>query len=150
MTEQLGPTPERRERIANRRQDLYEVMQQIEASAARPSGTDNWRRHLDGALASLEEALRRHTSEIEAEDGLFDDVSVRTPNLVPIVDDLRREHAAMSAQCSEARGLVGRSEVSINAVRAAVVELLGQLVVHRQRGAELLYDSYNLELAAGD
>lgn len=150
MGDQQGPTPERRQRIAGRRQDIYEVMQRLEASAARPSGADDWRQQLDAALAALEESLKRHTAEIEAADGLFDDVTVRTPNLAPVVADLRDEHTQMAKACSEARGLVAREASSTQKIREAVLELLGQLVVHRQRGAELLYDSYNLELAAGD
>lgn len=150
IAEHQGPTPETQERISSRRRDLYDVMQRLEASAARPSGAEGWRQQLDDSLSALDKSLRRHTAEIEAEQGLFEEVAVRSPNLIPLVNDLRREHVDMSASCSDARGLVARSETPSSVIRAAIIDLLGRLVIHRQRGAELLYDSYNLELAAGD
>ncbi len=137
--------------ITRRRIALREVMERIEASAARASGQPDWSSRMAADLAELKDALDAHVSEVEESGGLFDDVIERAPHLTPMVDALRRDHAALLAEAAETLDLArapGGVEPAL--LRRRVLIVLRQLVEHRQDGAELLFDAYNVELAAGD
>lgn len=144
------PSTESHRRIATRRRDLYEAMRMLEASAARASGLADWMEHIERALSNLESALERHVAEIEAEDGLFADVINRAPHLAAAVDGLRAEHEEMLETCRDALDLASGDRATPEQLRSQVLDLLGLVAVHRQTGAELLFDTYNVDLAAGD
>lgn len=144
------PSPESHRRIATRRRDLYEAMQRLEASAARASGQEDWTEEVGKALANLESALERHVAEIEADDGLFTEVIDRAPHLAAAVDSLREEHEEMLAACREGIDLTADETATPPAVRQKVLRILELVTLHRQTGAELLFDTYNVDIAAGD
>jgi len=139
-------------RVVNRRQDLYNAMQGLEASAARATGHDNWAEEVLEALTVLESALQRHVAEIEGAQGkgLFDEVIDQAPHLEPDVDRLRVEHGDLVTGCRNALEAASAAEVNAGEVRRKVLIILGRLAIHRQRGAELLFDAYNVDLAAAD
>ena len=144
------PSVDTHQEIINRRQDLYEAMRRLEASSARASGLDDWVDGIRDALNNLESALQRHVSEIERPDGLFDEVIERAPHLESDVEGLRREHRDLLTACHEALAIAGGPAVDARALRRKVMTTLARLATHRQRGSELLFDTYNVDLAAGD
>ncbi len=143
------PSAETYRGIVARRQDLYDAMRRVEASAARASGLDDWAEAVGAALVILQTALERHVAETEADDGLFAEVIERAPHLTSRVEALRKEHVDLLSSCRTAFDLVsGESDVA--QVRRRVLGILGTLIRHRQRGSELLFDTYNVDLAAGN
>ena len=143
-----GPSAETRHQIVSRRQDLYDAMQALESSVARASGQTDWFIAVDLALCNLEAALDRHVSEIEAPDGLFDEVIDRAPHLASDVQRLRQDHDELLASCRSASYLL--SQLSPEELRRKVLGMLGRLAIHGQRGSELLFDTYNVDLAAAN
>jgi hypothetical protein len=142
------PSPQTHRQIVDRRQDLYDALRRLELSVARATGQEDWLDTVDGALSNLEIALERHVREIEAPDGLFDEVIERAPHLASDVQRLRDEHDDLLIACRAVREL--DEEVPTAEVRRKVLGLLGRLAIHRQRGAELLFDTYNVDLAAAN
>lgn len=136
--------------IISRRQDLYDAMRRLESSAARASGLDGWIDGIRSALDGLESALRRHVSDIERPGGLFDEVTERRPHLEVDVDRLRTEHQDLMNACHAAMTIVLGPDADTGEIRRKVMSLLGRLVIHRQRGSELLFDTYNVDLAAAN
>jgi hypothetical protein len=144
------PSVDTHRRVIIRRQDLYKAMRRLEASVARATGQDDWAEGVRDALNVLDSALQRHVAEIEGPNGLFADVIARAPHLKPDVDMLGLEHRDLVTGCRNALDAVGSAEVDARAVRRKVVSILGRLTIHRQHGAELLFDAYNVDLAAAD
>lgn len=144
------PSAESHRRIATRRRDLYQAMQLLEASAARASGREDWTEKVEEALANLESALERHIEEIEAEDGLFDEVIDRAPHLESVVATLRGEHETMLGSCRDALDLASGGGSAPDMLRRKILDILELITIHRQTGAELLFDTYNVDIAAGD
>ena len=142
------PSTETHHQIVDRRQDLYDAMQRLESSVARASRQTDWFIAVDGALSNLEAALDRHVTEIEAPGGLFDEVIDRAPHLASDVQRLRSEHEELLVSCRSVRYLL--SQLSPEEVRRKVMGMLGRLAIHRQRGSELLFDTYNVDLAAAN
>lgn len=141
------PGLDTRQQITERRIDLYEAMQQLETANARAAGQPGWNDDMRGALENLARALDRHVTEIEAEDGLFDQVLAKTPHLAHAIEDLREEHDDLVEGCRAALAAVDKADTG--RLRRKVLALLGRIAVHRQSGAELLYDAYNVDLAGG-
>lgn len=140
------PPVDTRQQITERRIDLYEAMQQLETANARATGQPGWLDGMRSALENLERALDRHVTEIEAEDGLFGQVLAKTPHLAHAIEDLREEHDELVEGCRSALAAV---DGDTGRLRRKVLALLGRIAVHRQSGAELLYDAYNVDLAGG-
>lgn len=144
------PSVDSHRRIATRRRDLYEAMQQLEASAARASGLEDWAQQVEEALANLESSLERHIEEIEAKEGLFAQVIDRAPHLSSAVDSMRQEHEEMLNQCRDALDYAAGGGSAPTTLRGKILDVLGLIAIHRQTGAELLYDTYNVDVGTGD
>jgi len=144
------PSVDTHVQIINRRQDLYDAMRRLESSAARASGLDDWVEGTRSALDGLESALRRHVADIERPGGLFDEVTERAPHLKVDVDMLRTEHQDLMNICHAAVTIVRDPDADTGELRSKAMSLLGRLVIHRQRGSELLFDTYNVDLAAAN
>jgi hypothetical protein len=137
--------------ISSRRQELYAAMRFLESMAARPSGRPDWLSGMVASLAGLDLALKRHVDQVEARDGLFAQVIERAPHLGGRVGSLREEHRRLVSLCQKALDTAATpGDVDVARLRRKVNDVLGRLALHRQRGAELLFDAYNVDLAAGD
>lgn len=51
-----------------------------------------WIEEMEDRLASLEQAVREHTADAEAPDGLFAEIDLTRPSLTRRVQELRQEH----------------------------------------------------------
>lgn len=144
------PPRDTRRQITERRLDLYEAMRRLEAANARSVSQPHRAEDLRAALENVHRALQRHVGEIETEGGLFSEVLARAPHLSHVVEDLGREHQEMLKGCRAALRLVDDADKNAADLRRKVLSILGRIASHRQSGAELLYDAYNIDLAGGD
>jgi hypothetical protein len=145
------PSFDTRQLIIKRRKSLYEAMQGLEAAGARASGQSDWMEKVTDALSVLSSALDRHVEEIEAEDGLFAEVLDRAPRMRAMVDTLRDDHDDLRASCRSALETArSNPDIKPRVMRRKIMAILGRLSMHRQDGAELLFDTHNVDLAAGD
>jgi hypothetical protein len=142
------PSSRTHEQVASRRQELYETMANLERALARPSGAADWRIDIEDSLSDLERALKSHISQVEGEDGLFVEIVGRAPNLQPAVETLRKEHRSLESACHRAMSM--SADWSPQVLRRRANTLLVRLALHRQSGAELLFDAFNVDIAAGD
>lgn len=140
------PSDDARSDVVKRREDLYDAMRRLEAALARPSGLADWRIEIELALSGLESALNDHVEEIDP--GLFAEIMDRAPQLAPAVDSLRQEHEELQTACHTALSMA--ADWAATTLRRRTNMLLARLAIHRQNGAEILFDAYNVELAAGD
>lgn len=133
---------------------LRDAMGNLEQVMARPAARVEWHGQVDQALADLAEALEDHVQDVEGEDGLLVDVEKQAPRLTAEAQLLRDEHATVSRTLLNAHNTVRGSEAVASAdpgmVRRRVMALLGRLMLHRQRAADLVYEAYNVDIAAGD
>lgn len=142
------PSVETRERVVDRRQDLYDGMRRLESRVARPSGLADWRIEIEAALANLEESLASHIQQVESEGGLFAEILEHSPHLAANVESLKEEHEELMAACHKSLSMA--ADWAPATLRRKVNVLLVRLAVHRQFGAELLFDAYNVDIAAAD
>jgi hypothetical protein len=139
------------ERARTRRIELHDAMTGLETELARASGSEAWRDNVETALAELGAALDAHIQDVEGVEGLLARVVDEAPQLAGEIAALTKEHQQLSAARYRALATLrqpGRPDPAV--VRRRVTTLLGRLALHRQRGAELVYDAYSVDIGTGD
>jgi hypothetical protein len=141
----------RRQRARVRRNELHGAMERLEATVAKPAAPDGWADAVEASLLELEDALRAHIREVEAPDGLLAEIVDVAPRLVAEVETIKKEHVDLVRSWSRARQSLRDDSVgSVTEVRRRVISLLGRLAIHRQRGSDLVYEAYNVDIGAAD
>lgn len=142
------PSEETVEEVAERRHELYETMRRLEAAVARPSGLADWRIEIEAAITDLDKSLGDHIRRTESDDGLLAEILEDSPHLATRIADLETEHEELRTACRTA--LFMAADWSPTTLRRKTNILLARLAIHRQTGAEILYDAYNVDIATGD
>lgn len=132
-----------REAAEERRERLRQLMDRLEAALAEPyrADRDAWRSRLSGLGDELDVEWRSHVAGTEGDDGLFDELIVAAPRLAAAVERVRDEHPAIQTDLARFRDAV-EDGAEPDAIRRAGLALLTALIVHRQHGADLLYEAY--------
>ena len=145
------------EGVRSRRAGLRAAMSQLEQALAAPAPhrVDEWRRGVREALTALHDVWTRHIVETEAPGAFLDELIGEAPRLSTPASRLRREH-------NEVLGVINRAEKALNqvlleddhdrfvdALRADLTAMLCALAHHRQRGADLIFAAYDVDIGGG-
>jgi hypothetical protein len=137
-----------------RRDDLYEAILGLERALAVPAGDapEVWASLLAGPLTHLGSVLDVHVRGTEGESGLFEQLREDAPWLLPAVQQLTSEHPGLvgAAQALTTRIEAVHTDGDVDDLRDTALDLMRQLLEHRHRGAELLYDAYQVDLSGTD
>jgi hypothetical protein len=136
--------------LRRRRAELRESMGALENALAAPAShdRDRWAQRVHVALVELSADMRAHIDITEGPDGMYADLSQRAPRLSTPIARLTREHATilsliedLAAKVEEPEGIRG-----VSRIRDLGTTLLGTLVRHRQRGSDLVYEAYDVDI----
>lgn len=119
-------------------------MERLELALTAPADAHWWDAFRD-ALEGLRDAFDRHVRLTEAEGGLLDEVVHEAPRLAHARDVLLDEHVDIT-KALEALGSVD----DVDAARSGAIAVLGSLVRHRHKGADLLYEAYSVDISESD
>lgn len=136
-----------------RRQDLLEAMTELETVVAGPSASEGWLSRVDSSLGDLLDALESHIDEVEGDDGLLAQIIDEAPRLASVTDEFRHDHVELLEALENCRQAVREAQPKsddLRRVRRKVTSLLGRLTFHRQQGSDLVYEAYNVDIAAAD
>ena len=138
--------------VGQRRRTLSEAMAGLESAVASASGAYWWRERVEDALADLSDALEAHVKEVEAPSGLLAEILDEAPRLASQVETMKSEHEELKEGVTTLfRTVTGLPDgTDKDKIRRKTTSLLGRLTVHRQRGADLIFDAYNVDIAAAD
>ena len=132
------------------RAQLRESVDALEAALAAPipGRATRWVERVHAAMAELSADFREHIAITEGPQGLYAGVLATEPRLSPGVRTLVDEHVALRL---EVEGVLAAMEGSGSVPTAAELRergtvLLGHLVRHRQRGADLVYEAYEVDI----
>ncbi len=134
-----------------RRRELHRAMVALEATLAVPTRAPAWCESLRRDAAALHEALLAHVAVTEAEGGVMEEMLEEAPRLDAQVSALQADHprllAAAVALVDEAAAMPPEPEpAAADQARAHALELLGGLARHRQRGADLVYEAFEVDI----
>ena len=135
-----------------RREALYEDITRLEDALTAPLGdAAAWQERAAKAGRLIAEEVRAHIAETEGDEGFLTTVQEEEPRLAPAVAKLLDEHEEMVATADRFVAQVESPDegITLQDVRALGVSLLGMLVRHRQKGADLIYEAYQVDLGSG-
>ncbi|MFL6184513.1 MAG: hypothetical protein ACJ742_11395 [Actinomycetes bacterium] len=112
-----------------------------------PDGLDTLAARLDPVLERLAEVFAVHVEATEAPGGLYQEILENAPRLANRVTRFRREHAEITAGIGQAiaEASTAADPASVQALRDHTVRLFADLVRHRKRGLDLVYEAYHVD-----
>lgn len=141
------------------RETIQRALGALEAALAAPAPDRlrQWSEVVARRLHDLRGEFARHVEITEGVDGLYDEILALAPEHARALDALRDEHLEIEAairtsltELAAARtGARGDPDAWVAAQREAGTALMGRLVRHRQRGADLTWRAFNTELGSG-
>ena len=152
----VGNEKKVREGARRRRRPLRDAASALELAAAAPAGTGpKWCHRVHIGVKRVSGALEGHVVEVEGPSGLWNDIRVDAPRLIPMMETLKVEHDTLRKVVAQLLEDLTRitdkaSKDEIAAVREKVVLLLGRITRHRQKGADLVYEAYMVDIEASD
>ena len=135
---------------------LRGCMEDLEASIAAPASgrVKRWAQKVSSSLDIPASAFEHHVTETESHDGFLQQLITEAPRLHPAALRLRTDHSEIKHLIEDLRMSASEAargeESSPEELRRASLELLGRLARHRQRGADLIYDAYLVDIGVGD
>lgn len=120
-----------------------------------PGRAGDWAMQVHDALVDVSGAFERHIAVTEGPDGLLEDVTRTAPRLANAARMLGGEHEAIRRGIAESlvavRSLAhGRGSDGVTDVRENLLGLIARLSRHRQRGADLIFEAYAVDIGEGD
>lgn len=137
------------EDVQRRRESLHAAMVALEAANSGPADAD-WSAGVLHALEVTSAVLRQHVDTVEADDGLFVKIANDAPHVMPRVETLRHEHADLLARTQSMLETCRAGSCSADDLREGVLALVTALSRHRHRGADLIYEAYQVDVSAAD
>lgn len=149
--EPSGPNPAQDllQALRRRRADLRGSMSALEQALAAPAPgrPGAWAQHVHAALVELAADFREHIDITEGPSGLYGGLLTTAPRLANTVDRLTREHAQIRDLVDDLLARAGGPDVDdVDHLRDLGMELLGKLARHRQRGSDLVFEAYSVDI----
>ena len=135
-----------------RRGDLHRALLDLERALAGGARgrAQAWAELVRATLVRVRETFAAHVDVTEGADGLYQEVLAQAPRLSGAVNRLQHEHVEIASALDEVDNRLDASmsdaDTWVESIRDAAVTLMGLLVRHRQRGADLVYEAYDVEI----
>ena len=134
------------------RGELGQSMRALEDALALPLGLEVWGRRVRAALTELAHDVEDHVELTESAGGLYPSLSATAPRLASGIQAQLDDHRFF---VDEVRRLLdardeGISRADLGRHRAELTALLQRLVRHRQRGSDLVYEAYEVDIGGSD
>jgi hypothetical protein len=136
-----------------RRKTLHDTIVHLEEAISSPAAgrIDDWTAAVLKEVVEVREAFDQHVVVTEREDGLYDEILERAPRLAHNVKRLREEHPGIAEHIATTvarleQEQVGDAEWSLERARDDLQRLIGRISRHRQRGADLVWEAYNVDI----
>lgn len=135
-----------------RRADLHAALVKVEEAISGPAAgrQAEWASQVSERLSVLRDAIDEHIEVTERAGGLYDEIRARAPRLSSAIQRLQEEHPAMRDATTEMIARLDSTPVGdswpLEQARDDLQRLLGRVVKHRQLGADLVWEAYNLDI----
>jgi hypothetical protein len=145
-------TGQQLDNVRGQRRSLRRALGEVEIALATPATghESEWARGLADAIEHLSEVFDLHIEVTEGPGGLYEDVMEQAPRLANVVRRFRAEHAtirmAINNEKDRLDATLAGEPLELDHVRTRVTRLLGRMVRHRQQGAELVYEAYEVDI----
>ena len=111
----------------------------------------DWTAHVVKEITAVRDAWDQHVEHTEKPDGLYEEIVTMSPRLSGTIDRLRggapRDHRGGRRDAGPARA--GRDRGlpwPLDDARDDLQRLIGKVIRHRQKGADLVWEAYNVDI----
>jgi hypothetical protein len=139
------------------RADLRKAMVRLERALARPAPgrVAEWSDLVHDELADLAATFERHIAVTEGDTGFLAEIAEHSPRLINAITRLIEEHGRIRIELASTLDHIRRltptaDDEAITAVREHVINLVADLVRHRQHGADLVYEAHAVDIGGSD
>jgi hypothetical protein len=137
-----------------KRQGVRQASAGLGEALARPAAQDPkvWSAQTADCLEVLATAFQVHAQHSEGPEGLLDEILAVAPRLANQVDRIKRDHQDILTDISSLEQQTRGNEDAgrIPWLREQALGVLQAIAAHRQRGADLIYEAYSVDIEAGD
>jgi hypothetical protein len=142
------------ETARRRRVALHDALVRLETEISSPGrGREGeWAGDVTKALANLHVAFDEHIEATERPGGLYEEILENSPRLAGQVRRLQDEHPTIRDAIDEAIERVSGpiDDEDLDEIRDGLQLMMGHVVKHRQRGADLVWEAYNLDIGGAE
>jgi hypothetical protein len=138
---------------ARRRRTLHEAIVGLEEAISSPAANriPNWTRQVTKEITGVRDAWDQHVDTTEKPGGLYEEIVGTSPRLAGTLDRLRNEHPDITHLVNEMLARLEQIEIGglawpLDDARDDLQRLIGKLVRHRQKGADLVWEAYNVDI----
>jgi hypothetical protein len=141
-----------REGARRRRAPLREAANDLELAISAPVGTGPvWRDRVRESLARAQVALKQHVQDTEGPEGLYAELQNDAPRLSNLINLLTKEHTTIREDINRILAALEELPEKLDdgcceSVREAVMAFLGRITRHRQKGADLVWRAYSVDI----
>jgi hypothetical protein len=136
-----------------RRATLHDTLVHLELAISSPASgrIEEWTSLVTKDLVSVRDAFDQHIIVTEKPGGLYEEIITRAPRLDGTVQRLRDEHPDISERIREQIERmesvpVGSDEWPLEKARDDLQRFIGTVIRHRQKGADLVWEAYNVDI----
>ena len=102
-------------------------------------------------MVGVRDAFDQHIIVTEKPGGLYEEIMERAPRLAGTVKRLQDEHPTIEASIAKLLARLEAGEVNsdtwpLDRARDDLQRLIGAVVRHRQKGADLVWEAYNVDI----
>jgi hypothetical protein len=143
------------EEARKRRIELHGALVQLEKEISSPARgrPAAWAADVTRALTSLQAAFDEHIEATERPGGLYEEILETSPRLAGQVRRLQDEHptirTSIGSELDRFAAPIGDAD-AVDHLRDDVQRTMGQVIRHRQRGADLVWEAYNLDIGGAE
>ena len=136
-----------------RRATLHDALVHLEIAISSPASgrIAEWTGLVSKEMVSVRDAFEQHVLVTEKPGGLYEEIIMRAPRLDGTIRRLRDEHPdiceridAMVRRLDETG--IGEPEWPLEQARDDLQRLIGTVIRHRQKGADLVWEAYNVDI----
>jgi hypothetical protein len=136
-----------------RRKTLHDALVHLEEALSSPATgrIEDWTAHVDKEMREVEGAFEQHITVTEQQDGLYDEILDRAPRLAGNVRRLRDEHPEIRDGIRHTLNRleherIGSDDWPVDRARDDLQRFIGTVIRHRQKGADLVWEAYNVDI----
>lgn len=137
-----------------RRKTLHDTLVHLEEAISSPAAgrIPDWTAQVLKDMIEVREAFDQHILVTQRPEGLYDEILERAPRLAGNVRRLREEHPEIKVATARMVERLEQTEVggtdgwALDQARDDLQRFIGQVIRHRQRGADLVWEAYNVDI----
>ena len=136
-----------------RRATLHDALVHLEIAISSPADSriPEWTGLVTKEVIGIRDAFDQHVMVTEKPGGLYEEIITRAPRLDGTVRRLRGEHPDITEKIGQMverleKATIGGPEWPLDDARDDLQRFIGMVIRHRQKGADLVWEAYNVDI----